>query len=63
MTDVERQDGNGHVHTTRERIYWYDMPSLEECRKAWDDRFGGTFGWPTDDVEAEDTSPRNDEPY
>jgi hypothetical protein len=63
MTDVERQDGNGHVHTTRERVYWYDMPSLEECRKAWDDRFGGTFGWPTDDAEAEDKSPRNDEPY
>jgi hypothetical protein len=30
----------------RERAYWYDFPTLEGCRKAWDKKYGGPFGWP-----------------
>lgn len=51
MTDVERDDGHGHTHVTRERAYWYDLPTLEESRAEWDRKFGGPYGWPRDDAE------------
>ena len=63
MTDVERQDGAGHVYTTRERVYWYEMPGLEDCRRAWDERFGGTFDWPKDADVNEAPARSNDDPY
>jgi hypothetical protein len=52
MTDVERDDGRGHTTVVRERAYWYDFPPLDVCRKAWDKKYGGPFGWPEvdDDV-------------
>jgi hypothetical protein len=62
MTDVERDDGQGHTQVTRERCYWYDLPTLDVCRKAWDQRYGGPFDWPSDDIEA-DPAPRKGEPY
>lgn len=46
MTDVERDDGHGHSRVVRERAYWYDFPSLDVCRKAWDKKYGGPFDWP-----------------
>lgn len=63
MTDVEREDGHGHVRTDRERVYWYDLPTLEDCRKAWEERFGGTFKWPDDEVDNGPSEPSNDDPY
>lgn len=63
MTDVEREDNHGHVRTDRERVYWYDLPSLEDCRKAWEERFGGSFDWPDDTVEDTSRDQTNDEPY
>jgi hypothetical protein len=46
MTDVERDDGRGHVEVVRERAYWYELPSLEICRNSWDKKYGGPFDWP-----------------
>lgn len=63
MTDVEREDNHGNVRTDRERVYWYDLPSLEDCRKAWERRFGGSFDWPDDTVEDDNRAQSNEEPY
>lgn len=64
MTDVEVDDGRGHSTVKRERVYWYDLPSLEECRKLWDKKYGGPFDWPSD--VADDPSVQThlpDDPY
>lgn len=64
MTDVERDDGHGHTTIVRERAYWYDLPTLKECRDEWDRRYGGPFGWPSDDVEDKpQAAPAKDDPY
>lgn len=55
MTDVERDDGHGHSNVTRERAYWYDIPTLDVCRKMWDQKYGGPFDWP--DETEEDNAP------
>ncbi len=62
MTDVERTGLGGHVETSRERAYWYDLPDLKLCREAWDKRFGGSFEWPSDDTE-EIAERDKEEPY
>lgn len=33
-----------------DRPYAYLTPSLADARAIWDDRFGGPYGWPEDDV-------------
>lgn len=64
MSDVERNDGYGHTQVVRERQYWYDFPSLEVCRKAWDQRYGGPFGWPeVDEDEGKPSQRELSEPY
>jgi hypothetical protein len=55
MTDVERDDGHGRVNVVRERAYWYDLPALDICRKSWDQKYGGPFGWP--EIEEETPQP------
>jgi hypothetical protein len=30
-----------------ERAYAYEFPPLEECRKHWDEKFGGPYPWTT----------------
>jgi hypothetical protein len=31
---------------TKERDYWYRMPSLDACRAHFDEKFGGPYEWP-----------------
>lgn len=65
MTDVEREDGHGGSRISRERAYWYSYPPLEDCRAAWDKRYGGPFDWPTEDTTRPLAGSPNDEadPY
>jgi hypothetical protein len=61
--DVEKTDRDGMVTVVRERTYVYEIPQLDACRAAWDERYGGPFDWP---VDTEDESPRDksrDAPY
>jgi hypothetical protein len=59
-TDVEKDDGQGRTYTARERVYYYDLPTLQACRDEWDRLYGGSFGWPKEEVEAISDRP---EPY
>ena len=54
--DIERQDAYGTVTSVRERTAFYTFPSLEDCRRAWEDKFG-RFRWPEDAVEATGPDP------
>lgn len=54
MTDVEYDDGRGGSQVRRERVYWYDLPDLDQCRAAWDAVYGGRHPWPKDDTRAEE---------
>lgn len=64
VADVERDDGQGHTKWVRERIYFYDLPSLEHCRQQWEQRYGGKFDWPAvSGDEPEPTQGKLEEPY
>lgn len=67
MTDVEKWDEEGRTYTNRERVYYYELPSLEACRKAWDEKYGGPFDWPVDTTDPEPELVQgeldNEEPY
>lgn len=43
-TPIEIQDENGHSRTIN-RPYFCVLPTLEECRKHWDENFGGPYTW------------------
>ena len=64
VTDVEKDDGRGGSKWERERVYWYDIPALDVCRKFWDKKFGGRTDWPTvEEDELPNRSPELDDPY
>lgn len=46
VTDVEKDDGRGGTKWERQRVYYYDLPSLDVCRASWDKKFGGKTSWP-----------------
>lgn len=37
------------------RPYYYEFPTLEECRKHWDKEFGGPYDWP-EAIQVKDSS-------
>lgn len=43
---------------TISRPYAYEVPTLEMCRKHWDDHFGGPYEWPVHKVVEPDDEPR-----
>lgn len=47
-TDVEKDDGRGGTLIARERVYFYDMPSLDESRAYWESKFGA-YEWPQEE--------------
>ena len=53
MAEVERDDGRGGSVLTRERVYFYDLPTLVDCRTEWDRRYGGPYNWPRDELVAQ----------
>jgi hypothetical protein len=67
VTNVERPDGQGGIEVRRERQYFYDLPSLEECRRAWEDRFGPGWDWPSEESEQQQrgraANGEHDDPY
>lgn len=50
-SDVSSQDRFGHEQIKKVRAWHYGLPTLEGARQFWDERFGGPYDWPSDDVE------------
>jgi hypothetical protein len=52
--DLQKYQGNSPIECpmpdgTRRMVnrpYWYKLPTLDACRKHWDDKFGGPYDWP-----------------
>jgi hypothetical protein len=42
---VERETGDGYVHKVERRVYFYTLPTLEECRARWTELYGAEE-WP-----------------
>jgi hypothetical protein len=57
--NVDRPDGQGGYSTTKERVYNYQMPSLEDCRASWEGKFGTDWSWPVDEMAEQ----RGGQPY
>ncbi len=64
-TDVEEVDVRGQVRWVNRRVYYYEMPALEECRAAWDQNYGGPYDWPDTEEQEPGTEQRAmlDQPY
>lgn len=62
MAEVEKTGADGRIEIVKERAYFYEMPSLEDCRAKWDEKYGGPFGWPTDETAGPLVRSRDD-PY
>jgi hypothetical protein len=45
------QDAYGHQAHKRIKAWYYELPTLSACRAYWDDRFGGPYPWPSDEIE------------
>lgn len=56
MAEQSEQDQWGQERFRRAKLWFYELPTLEAARKHWDDRFGGPYAWPTDEVEGEPES-------
>lgn len=39
------EDANGNLMPTQDRVYYYKMPPLKECRDHWDKHYGGKREW------------------
>lgn len=48
LADVVRNDDFGEPVAKRIRAYFYELPTLDECRAEWDKRYGGPFPWLAD---------------
>ena len=65
VAELPRQDEYGHEVFVKERVYHYDLPSLDECREHWCRMFG-RFEWPAEEADTggeREFSPRKEEPY
>ena len=62
ITDVTRPDNFGNEVVTRERRYFYDLPSLDNCREEWEKRFG-KCDWPEDQTGDEPPSQQQQDDY
>lgn len=51
MAEVTETDSWGRESFRRAKVWYYELPSLAQARKHWDDRFGGPYTWPEDEVE------------
>ena len=45
MAEVKTIDSYGGEHYQNKRMYFYGIPTLEECRAHWDKFRGGPFKW------------------
>lgn len=48
---------NERGEATSERYYFWEFPTLAECREHWDKKFGGPYEWPEDDTVEDDAIP------
>jgi hypothetical protein len=46
MAQIKLLGDHGEPVTLNRRMYFYMFPTLEECRKHWDNHHGGPFKWP-----------------
>lgn len=45
MAKVKSLGPYGEEFFTQRRVYFYELPNLEECRLQWDTHLGGPFKW------------------
>lgn len=43
--EIVEYSPDGFVIKKMGRPYFYELPSLEECRRVWDENFGGPYPW------------------
>lgn len=60
-TEVERVDEAGQRFRVRERVYCYDVASLDLCRSHWETLFGA-YAWPQDEI-GNETVRQEEDPY
>lgn len=60
--EVEFMDRNGFTTHRKQRVWFYEFPSLEAARAHWDERFGGPYIWPSAEVEEAD-QPEMTDPF
>jgi hypothetical protein len=46
LVDRPVEDIHGHTRYVKARPYYYEFPPLHECRKHWDEFYGGPYDWP-----------------
>lgn len=63
METVEHPDGRGGMEKVRERAYWYQFPTLEDCRGEWERRYGGEWQWPREEEHQQQFRQSEIEPY
>lgn len=51
MAEVSSVDSYGHEKVRRVKSWFYEFPHLDDARAHWDERFGGPYQWPKDEVE------------
>lgn len=51
MAEVEDQNNFGQSSWRKVKAWFYEMPHLDKARAHWDERFGGPYTWPEDEVE------------
>lgn len=61
MAEVEEQNSFGSSSWRKVKAWFYEMPNLERARAHWDERFGGPYTWPEDEVEGEAAA--DEEPF
>lgn len=59
MAEVSEQDSYGQERYRKVKAWFYEMPNLELSRKHWDDRFGGPYTWPEDELEVGEAASRS----
>jgi len=59
--EIEEISGEGRPISIRRRVYVYEFPELEECRKFWVDKFGPEK-WPVSSDKVEEL-PIEKEPF
>lgn len=50
FADVVKMGPNGQEYMQKMRAQFYAFPSLSAARKAWDDKYGGPYDWPDDNM-------------
>jgi hypothetical protein len=63
VAEVTKQASDGREYVTRERVYFYEMPTLDACRREWETRYGAGGDWPEDEEARPSVGAGEDDPY